>query len=105
MPHVSSMSPSISNARFIPPTVTTAFAGNRSLSLIRPVAAASRTAVSISRCAVTPSFYLRTLVLRASSFMVASLRVTALSVPSTYADRGAGQRPGPRDAADGLAPR
>src|SRR5262249_55329418 len=42
MPHVSSMSPSTSNARFIPPTVTTAFAGSWSPSFSRPVATASR---------------------------------------------------------------
>src|ERR1700724_1667434 len=57
----------------MPPTVTTAFAGRRGLSFNCPFATASRTAFSISRWAVTPNVLrnLRTLLLRASSSMVA----------------------------------
>src|SRR5262249_43235382 len=55
----------------MPPTVTTAFAGRLGQSVNSPLAAASRTAFSISRWAVTPNVLrnLRTLVLRVSSSM------------------------------------
>src|SRR5262245_21568698 len=67
----SSIAPSTSNESAIPPTVIAAFAGSGSRPLSRPLDTASRTAFSISRCAVTPSFLrnLRTLVFSTSSFM------------------------------------
>src|SRR3954470_4278042 len=62
----------------MPPTVKTILAGSFSLPLRRPDSSASRTAFSISRCEVMPTFFrnLRRLALNASSFMVIScLRV------------------------------
>jgi hypothetical protein len=71
----SSMSPPVSNLRPTPPSVITAFAGNRWLSFSRPLVTASRTAYSIWRWALTPSFFrkFRALVLRASSSMIVLL--------------------------------
>jgi small-conductance mechanosensitive channel len=67
----SSMSPAISTAMPTPPTVSVTFAGSASFPFSRPFATASRTAFSISRCEVMPTFFKKrlTLVLRASSFM------------------------------------
>src|SRR5215470_15260616 len=78
--HASSTSPSTSKCKSTPPIVNAALAGSASSPLILPLATASRTARSISRCAVTPTFLrnFRTLVLRMSSFMVASLRSWSL---------------------------
>src|SRR5215831_557534 len=71
--HPNSRSLSISNLRLMPPIVTTAFAGRLGLSFSCPFETASRTAFSISRWAVTPNVLrnFRTLVLRASSSMIA----------------------------------
>ena len=65
---------SISCESATPPTVSTIFAGSFSLPLSLPAAIASRTAFSISRCEVMPTFLrnLRRLVLKTSSFMRAS---------------------------------
>src|SRR6266566_541470 len=54
--------------------VKTIFAGSFSLPFRRPSASASRTAFSISRCEVMPTFFrnLRRLVLNTSSFINAS---------------------------------
>src|SRR5216684_1553055 len=72
--HSSSISPLTSCERPIPPSVTVALAGNRSLPLSLPSAKAWRTAFSISRWALTPSVLrnFRMLVLNTSSFMIAS---------------------------------
>src|SRR6202035_6047803 len=63
--------------RLMPPTVRTILAGSFSLPLRRPASRASRTAFSISRCEVMPTFFrnLRRLVLKTSSFMAASLNL------------------------------
>ena len=70
----SSISSAISCARLTPPRVRTIFAGSFSWPLRRPVSIASRTAFSISRCELTPTFFrnLRKLVLKTSSFTAAS---------------------------------
>src|SRR6202158_6378369 len=67
----------ISWVRLTPPRVRTIWAGSFSLPLRRPVSTASRTAFSISRCEVMPTFFrnLRRLVLKTSSFMAASLNL------------------------------
>src|SRR5947199_2042636 len=54
--------------------VSTIFAGSFSLPLSLPASTASRTAFSISRCEVMPTFFrnLRRLALKTSSFMRAS---------------------------------
>jgi hypothetical protein len=81
------MSPSTSNARFIPFT-DYGFCRQRG-AVLQP---AGRYRFSISRCAVTPSFF--------RNF------VTASSVPSTYADRGGRGAASVQDLADwrGLLP-
>src|SRR5262245_42462996 len=55
--------------------VSTILAGSFSLPLRRPLATASRTAFSISRCEVMPTFLRkpRRLLLKLSSFMIASV--------------------------------
>src|SRR5258705_4330605 len=70
----SSISSLTSCVRLTPPTVRTILAGSFSLPLRRPASIASRTAFSISRCEVMPTFFrnLRRLALKTSSFMVAS---------------------------------
>src|SRR5262245_3736315 len=57
--------------------VSTILAGSFSLPLRRPLATASRTAFSISRCEVMPTFLRkpRRLLLKLSSFMIASKRL------------------------------
>src|SRR5262245_45236721 len=57
--------------------VSTILAGSFSLPLRRPLATASRTAFSISRCEVMPTFLRkpRRLLLKLSSFMIASERL------------------------------
>src|ERR1700738_5266858 len=69
----SSISSSIWCDRLMPPTVNTILAGSFLLPLGRPAATASRTAFSISRCEVMPTFFrnLRRLELKTSSFMKA----------------------------------
>src|SRR5262245_62149968 len=69
-----SISPAISCVRLTPPMVSTIFAGSFSLPLSLPLATASRTAFSISRCEVMPTFLRkpRRLLLKLSSFIVAS---------------------------------
>src|SRR5713226_2717886 len=71
----SSISSATSCERLMPPTVRTILAGSFSLPLRRPAAIASRTAYSISRCEVMPTFLRnpRRLVLKTSSFMMVSL--------------------------------
>src|ERR1700730_13070987 len=73
-PHSSSMAPSISTDRLMPSTVRTTLAGKASLPLSLPPLTAARTACSISRCEVMPTFLrnLRTLTFSTSSFMFAS---------------------------------
>src|SRR5438552_1478688 len=74
----SSISSLTSWVRLTPPTVRTILAGSFSLPLRRPASSASRTAFSISRCEVMPTFFknLRRLALKTSSFMMTSgLRV------------------------------
>src|SRR6266581_2966509 len=70
----SSISSVTSCERLTPPTVRTILAGSFSLPLRRPAATASRTAFSISRCEVMPTFLRnpRRLLLKVSSFMVGS---------------------------------
>src|SRR5215471_12701876 len=70
-----SISPLISSERPIPPSVTVASAGSLSFPLSLPSAKPWRTAFSISRWAVTPNLLrnLRMLVLKTSSFIVASM--------------------------------
>src|SRR3954471_22241883 len=70
----SSISSVISCVRLPPPSVSTTFAGSFSWPLRRPASSASRTAFSISRCEVMPTFLRnpRRLVLKTSSFMMAS---------------------------------
>src|SRR5207253_2196529 len=82
-PHPVSISPVTSNVRFTPPMVKVALAGNVPDGSL-PLSAALRTACSISRCDVTPTFFknLRTLMLKVSSFMGLSscARVRAFAV-------------------------
>src|SRR5262249_15473213 len=70
-----SISPLISSERPIPPSVSVASAGNFSLPLSLPSAKPCRTALSISRWAVTPSLLrnFRMLVLKTSSFIITSV--------------------------------
>src|SRR3981081_255021 len=70
----SSISSVTSCERPMPPTVRTILAGSFSLPLRRPAATASRTAFSISRCEVMPTFLRnpRRLALKTSSFMAVS---------------------------------
>src|SRR6476659_2928039 len=70
----SSISSLTSWVRLTPPRVRTILAGSFSLPLRRPASIASRTAFSISRCEVMPTFFrnLRRLALKTSSFMRAS---------------------------------
>src|SRR2546423_567652 len=70
----SSISPSMSSDRSMPPTCSRILAGSFWLGLSAPRSAASRTAFSISRCEVTPTFLrnFRTLEFNASSFMIVS---------------------------------
>src|SRR5712691_11453563 len=70
----SSISSLTSWVRVTPLTVRTILAGSFSLPLRRPASSASRTAFSISRCEVMPTFLrnLRRLALKTSSFMRAS---------------------------------
>src|SRR6476659_4044631 len=77
--HSNSISPLISCENPIPASVTVAWAGNFSFPLSLPSARAWRTAFSISRWAVTPSVLrnLRMLVLKTSSFMIASFATGA----------------------------
>src|SRR5215472_370114 len=65
--HSSSMAPSIPMARPIPSTVSVTLAGSASLPFKRPPLTAARTACSISRCEVMPTFLrnLRTLTFNA----------------------------------------
>src|SRR6266571_278954 len=73
----SSISSVTSCERLTPPTVRTILAGSLSLPLRRPSVTASRTAFSISRCEVMPTFLRnpRRLVLNTSSFMSISCRL------------------------------
>src|SRR6478735_5315255 len=70
----SSISPDISCVKLTPPSVSVILAGSFSLPLSLPPAIASRTAFSISRCEVMPTFFRnpRRLVLKTSSFMLVS---------------------------------
>src|SRR5216684_1332950 len=70
----SSISPSICSKSSMPPTCSRIVAGSFWLGLSAPRAAASRTAFSISRCEVMPTFLrnFRTLAFNASSFMIVS---------------------------------
>src|SRR5580692_11030625 len=72
-----SISSVTSCVRLTPPRVRTILAGSFSLPLRRPLATASRTAFSISRCEVMPTFLRnpRRLVLKTSSFMKAPSRL------------------------------
>src|SRR3954469_4379335 len=72
----------------MPPTVSTILAGSFSVPIRRPPATASRTAFSISRCEVMPTFLrnLRRLVLKMSSFMMASLSWPARIVQHVFAE-------------------
>src|SRR5437879_4165497 len=91
----SSISSLTSWVRLTPPTVRTILAGSFSLPLRRPASIASRTAFSISRCEVMPTFLrnLRRLALKTSSFMMTSgLRfdhtlITAPHEPSSFEAR------------------
>src|SRR3984893_6993180 len=55
--HSSSMAPSISTDRLMPSTVRTTLAGKASLPFSLPPLTATRTACSISRCEVMPTFF------------------------------------------------
>src|SRR5690242_21640756 len=69
-----SIAPSISTASPTAPIASDTFAGSASCPLSLPLASAARTAFSISRCEVMPTFLrnLRMLTLNTSSFMIAS---------------------------------
>src|SRR5580704_12292819 len=84
--HSSSMAPSISTDRLMPSTVRTTLAGKASLPLSLPPLTAARTACSISRCEVMPTFLrnLRTLTFSASSFMIASRKCRKDGCPGLH---------------------
>src|SRR6202000_2826204 len=83
-----------------PSTVRTTLAGKASLPLSLPPLTAARTACSISRCEVMPTFLrnLRTLTFSASSFMIASRKCRKDGCPayilSMWAPQNDGQNAG-----------
>src|ERR1700724_841126 len=95
----SSISSVTSYERLTPPSVKTILAGSFSWPLRRPLASASRTAFSISRCEVMPTFLrnLRRLALKTSSFMMASCLGPCRVVQHVFAEialRAVGARVG-----------